>query len=296
MQHFVPKCIGFDHISRDDVISKHTSTFARELLACGSNNTAILLIDGTYIHIQKSSKYTFERKSYSIYKGRPLVKPMMIVTSDGYILDILGPFLADGKNNDAAILYQHLREGEGLLKWAHENDILVLDRGFSDSLDMIETVGLKSESPFFLHTGSKQHSTKEANLSCLVTKIRWAIESANGRLKTWKFLANVVTNTQVPLIGDYVRIVASHINTFRPPLSNNSQTDSTVAKRMLETSKIEVNPLKCLFAKDNRRRTAVKMCKIAAAEALQNFHFLSEGYLRSLTWCLSVKTGSFIFL
>lgn len=105
-------------------------------------------MDGTYIYIQKSSKYTFQRKSYSIYKGRPLVKPMMIVTSDGYILDILGPFLADGKNNDAAILNQHLREGEGLLKWAEENDILVLDRGFRDSLDMIETVGLKSESLF----------------------------------------------------------------------------------------------------------------------------------------------------
>lgn len=44
---------------------------------------------------------------------------------------------------------------------------------------------------------------------------------------------------------------------------------------MLEKSKIEVNPLKCLFAKDNRRRTAVKMCKIDAAEALQNFHFLN---------------------
>lgn len=47
MQYFVPKYIGFDHISRDDVISKHTTTFARELLACGSNNTAIFLIDGT---------------------------------------------------------------------------------------------------------------------------------------------------------------------------------------------------------------------------------------------------------
>lgn len=88
-------------------------------------------------------------------------------------------------------------------------------------------------------------------------------------------MANVVTNTQVPFIGDYVRIVASHTNPFRPPLSNNSQTDSTVAKRMLKKSKIEVNPLKCLFAKDNRRRTAVKMCKIDAAEALQNFHFLN---------------------
>lgn len=95
-------------------------------------------------------------------------------------------------------------------------------------------------------------------MSRLVTKIRWAVESANGRLKTWKFLANVVTNTQVPFIGDYVRIVASLINAFRPPLSKNSPTDSTVAKRMLEKSKIEVNPLKSLFIKDNGRRTAEK--------------------------------------
>lgn len=62
--------------------------------------------------------------------------------------NILGPYLNDGKNNDAVILNQNLREGEGLLKWAEEKDISVLDRGFRDSLDMIITVGLKLESPF----------------------------------------------------------------------------------------------------------------------------------------------------
>lgn len=77
----------------------------------------------------------------------------MIVTSDGYILDILGPYLADGKNNDAAILNQHLREGEGLLKWAEEKDISVLDRGFRDSLDMIENCWVKIRKSFFLTQG-----------------------------------------------------------------------------------------------------------------------------------------------
>lgn len=69
-------------------------------------NTAIILLDGTYIYIEKGSKYAFQRKSYSMYKGRSLVKPIMVVASDEYIIDILGPYLADGKNNDAAILNQ----------------------------------------------------------------------------------------------------------------------------------------------------------------------------------------------
>lgn len=33
---------------------------------------------------------------------------MMVVASDGYIIDILGPYLADGKNNDAANLNKRL--------------------------------------------------------------------------------------------------------------------------------------------------------------------------------------------
>lgn len=94
------------------------------------------------------------------------------------------------------------------------------------------------------------------------------------------FLANVVTNNQVPLIGDYVRIVASLINAFRPPLYEKYPTDPTVAKRVLEKSKVE-HPLTCLFFKDNERRTAVKMCKMDAAEA---FPVLTEENLRSLTF------------
>lgn len=85
-------------------------------------------------------------------------------------------------------------------------------------------------------------------MSRLVTKIRWAVEFANNKLKTrcCFFLANVVTNNQVPLIGDYVRIVASLINAFRPPLYEKYPTDPTVAKRVLEKSKVE-HPLTFIF-------------------------------------------------
>lgn len=44
---FVPKYLGFENISREDIIENHTTVFARELLASGSNDTAILLLDGT---------------------------------------------------------------------------------------------------------------------------------------------------------------------------------------------------------------------------------------------------------
>lgn len=54
--------------------------------------------------MEKSAKYSFQRRSFSKSKGRSLVKPMMFVASDGYTIDIMGPFLADCKNNDANIL------------------------------------------------------------------------------------------------------------------------------------------------------------------------------------------------
>ena len=49
---FVPKHLGFSHMTGKDVIDRHTSTLARQLISDGSDNTAIVVIDGTYIYIQ----------------------------------------------------------------------------------------------------------------------------------------------------------------------------------------------------------------------------------------------------
>ena len=70
----------------------------------------------------------------------------------------------------------------------------------------------------FLQKTEKQHSTQEANESMLVTKVRCVVESANGRIKQWKALSNVMSNTQIPFIGDYIRIVCALCNAFPQPL------------------------------------------------------------------------------
>ncbi|CAF4090657.1 unnamed protein product, partial [Rotaria magnacalcarata] len=52
MTRFVPSNLGFNHITRQEIIDQHTSTMARRLMCDAESNTAIVVIDGTYIYIQ----------------------------------------------------------------------------------------------------------------------------------------------------------------------------------------------------------------------------------------------------
>ncbi|WAR19622.1 hypothetical protein MAR_001460 [Mya arenaria] len=186
MKYFVPHFVGFQHIDRRDVIQSYTRTLAISLF--GRNECsppAILALGGTYIYINNK----FQRRTYSVHKKRSLVKPMMIVSTSGYIVSVLGPFLADGKNNDASILNTVLENNVEMVKdWVHNGDIFVVDRGFRDSLDVLEKMGIDAKMPSFLPKGNKQLGTTEANESRLVTKVRWVVESANARLKQWRLL------------------------------------------------------------------------------------------------------------
>lgn len=42
--------------------------------------------------------------SYSSHKERNLLKPMIVVSTTGYILNVFGPYYANAKNYDASIL------------------------------------------------------------------------------------------------------------------------------------------------------------------------------------------------
>ena len=86
MKDFVPYNIGFQHISHDEFSEKHLTDSAKLLFNVQANE-AVVVVDGTYVYIQKSSDYRFQRRSYSMHKFRPLLKPMMKVATDGYILD-----------------------------------------------------------------------------------------------------------------------------------------------------------------------------------------------------------------
>lgn len=174
MADFVPRNLGFGNISRDEVITNHTRPLAQELFSNGLAEypQALLVLDGTYIYIQKSGNFSFSRRSYSLHKHRPLIKPMMVVTTTGYIVSVLGPYLADSKNNDASILNHIIqRNVEEMTNWLREGDTFIVDRGFRDSSDVLADLGIKMEMPCFLARGSKQHSTEESNSSRLITKV-----------------------------------------------------------------------------------------------------------------------------
>ena len=59
-------------------------------LGTQKSGVAIAVADGTYIYIDKGGNYSFQRRSYSVHKGKPLLKPMMLVATDGYIVHCTG--------------------------------------------------------------------------------------------------------------------------------------------------------------------------------------------------------------
>jgi hypothetical protein len=185
MSDFVPHNLGFQHVSREDVIQMHTRELAKDLLTTGfTTDPAILVLDGTYVYIQKSSNFSFARRSYSLYKHRPLLKPMMIVTTTGYIVSILGPHLSDSTNNDASILKHMIHcNTEELRTWLKEDDIFVVDRGFRDAGEVLKDIGIKMEMPSFMPKGAKQLSTHDSNISRVVTKVCTCIYRRNFKKK-----------------------------------------------------------------------------------------------------------------
>ena len=169
MRLFVSLYLGFDCFTREDIIKNHTRPLAKSLL-CADGEKVILVLDGTYIYIQKSKNFSFQRRSYSLHKSRPLVKPMVVVTTTGHFVAILGPYLA--KNNDASILNHMLQRNINDIKeFIKEDDIFVVDRGFRDSLSLLEDLGIQTEMPAFMKKGDKQMSDNDANTSRMVTKV-----------------------------------------------------------------------------------------------------------------------------
>ncbi|KAH3817555.1 hypothetical protein DPMN_119093 [Dreissena polymorpha] len=103
---FVPLNIGFQHVSRDVIIEQQTTALAQQL-------------------------FDPERKHGSLVLD---VKPMMVVSTTGYIVSILGPYLADDRNSGANILKHMIsRNTNDFKNWIRDGDIVVVDRGFCDA-------------------------------------------------------------------------------------------------------------------------------------------------------------------
>ena len=149
-RYFVPKYLGFDHVGRQKVIDNHTRPLANILLGDNDPNKCIIILDGTYCYIQKSTNNLLQRRTYSLHKGKPLIKPMMIVSSTGYIMSVMGPFLGDERNNDAEITKNMIYNNkQGFTDWLHTGDLVIVDRGFRDCIPDLEKFGYKTKIPGF---------------------------------------------------------------------------------------------------------------------------------------------------
>lgn len=86
-------------------------------------NTLALIFGGTYVRHEKSNNNAYQRKSFSGQKKIPLCKPFTIYTTDGYTIDIAGPFNAN--MNDATIM-KTLFEDSNELKSIMNKGICIL--------------------------------------------------------------------------------------------------------------------------------------------------------------------------
>lgn len=248
----LPTRFGLKAVKRDDLIKNHSTFLLKKLHNVGDNNLA-LVADGTYLKHQKSSNNEYQRRSYSGHKKLPLCKPFTICTTNGLVVDVLGPFYS--KENDAKILRQVLDETNSDLRalMCEENDVFVLDRGFRDVQSYLEEKKYRVLMPSLMQNqekgkGKKQLSAKEANNSRCVTMIRWVVEAVHGLVgQKYKFFHQQLDNRYLPIAGLYCKIVCFLINHFGKRLVSRTSTNedilhSIISRRTDENSlALEVN-------------------------------------------------------
>lgn len=170
------KFFGFKNITRT-ILQQHTTQQSRILFSDAKEESVVTIWDGTYIFCDKSGNFRFQRETYSVQKKRNLVKPMVCVSPDGFIIDIFCPFTAS--ENDASILQNILRENQEVKNVFQPSDIFVLDREFRDSSKTLEGLGFVVRMPSFVNEVGGQLTNKQANDSRLVRELRWVVEARN---------------------------------------------------------------------------------------------------------------------
>lgn len=234
LKRVVPKYLGFNHISRQELASKHTSPFARKLYGIPLSNIC-LVIDATYLPVQKSFNHAEQLKLYSNHKHYHLCKPMAVTTDTCYHVAVGGPYYADNNNNDGKILKSMLSANSDFANFLDPDDILILDRGFRDSISTIEELNVKHLMPHFLKKKQKQFTTEEGNESRKCTKIRWQVEAAHGKIKAkFPIFNSVFPVPYFDLVGPWYQICCALFNKYFPPEQNVFGNEDDLADRILE--------------------------------------------------------------
>lgn len=103
-------------------------------------------------------------------------------------------------------------------------------------------------------------------------------------------LAQVIPNSQIPYIDDFVRIVAALCNVYRPPrVEASSPDDEIIAQRMLAQSR-KMNNLE-KYIKDNGWIKRLVIWRKIEASSIADFPRLTLDDLHKITIGISTKTN-----
>lgn len=156
---------------------------------------------------------------------------MKVVGVDGTIIDVFGPFPAN--KNDAEILKIVFEKTE-IEKNFRPGDVIVLDRGFRDVVQFLKSKHFDVRIPEFINKGTDgQLTSLQGNKSRLVTKIRYAIEVANGRMKNkWQLFSKIIPSIlSKHLMADY-KIGAAMLNAYRKPIICDKNDFANIGQKM----------------------------------------------------------------
>lgn len=235
LESFVPSHLGFRNCTRQ-WLKDHTTDFARMLYCDNNPERVVVICDGTYIYTCSSKNYAHQKCIYSGQKNRHLFKIMKFVAVDGTIIDVFGPFPAN--QNDAEIL-KIILERSSFKNIFNPLDVLLVDRGFRDALKMCKKMQIDVRMPDFIKKGEDgQLTTSQCNKSRLVTKMRFCIEAANGRMKMkWhlfnKIIPSILTTNLMP---DY-KVGSAILNAFGKPILCENENYLDIGQQMLSRLK-----------------------------------------------------------
>ena len=182
---------------------------------------------------------------------------------------------------------------DNILGWIEENDIMILDRGFRDSLGVLKSLGIDVVMPSFLDPNQKQIDVQNANNSRFMTMLRWVVEGVNARIKRFKWFNQVIPNFSLPSIQDFICILAALLNCFHASMKTPSPDDDDIIHRMYSLRN-KSNTL--LIHLNDYYLTRNSIWNVTDIQHLpQKFPKLSLSDIRTLTLGISLKMATHLF-
>ena len=161
--------------------------------------------------------------------------------------------------------------------------MIVVDHGFRDCLTDLPKLGYDTEMPLFMKKDQRQYTTDEANKTRLITKVRWAKEFDNGRVKQWRFFSNVVPNTMIEQIGSCFEIVCALINCYRPLFVRDTSKDKETGQKILQLAGETSNIKEYIEKIKDKNGKQPKWTDLNASNSINNFWKMNFDKLQELT-------------